>query len=362
MLFMDAPKYGPPERSSRCSTRGNPVDEPCILRVDRTVGRRSFSSGSGPIPARADWGAALNFRRSLRLISPARGRRIPSRFRYNPSTRKDDGHSRSSSLSGTHCRSPRVSDCGVSLGQFRPAGDVPHRALFPARRPRSHALHGADAAAGTGCHATGSPGAAPAGSVHPPGSRSKTRGCAGRPHFPNRVVQQAVRHDARRRRPLTAGRLSCPCITDVLRPRAILSADAPPSVALRPGRIARRGRLSVRDPGLRADGRVQQSARPTASGAKRAGRFPCGWTRLPYRSLCRRSRHPRASVSAALSDGTRASRRPALVWVHENIRGHLHEHFIPFIRQATFTSATRRDRARASRRHIGYGTDFYRCD
>src|SRR5207237_9249313 len=26
---------------------------------------------------------------------------------------------------------------------------------------------------------------------------------------------------------------------------------------------------------------------------------------------------------------------PALVWVHENIRGHLYEHYIPFIRDAT---------------------------
>src|SRR4051794_33346080 len=28
-------------------------------------------------------------------------------------------------------------------------------------------------------------------------------------------------------------------------------------------------------------------------------------------------------------------RHPALVWVHEDIRGHLYEHYIPFIREAT---------------------------
>lgn len=28
-------------------------------------------------------------------------------------------------------------------------------------------------------------------------------------------------------------------------------------------------------------------------------------------------------------------KRPALVWVHENIRGHLYEHFIPYVREAT---------------------------
>src|SRR6266481_4721516 len=26
---------------------------------------------------------------------------------------------------------------------------------------------------------------------------------------------------------------------------------------------------------------------------------------------------------------------PAIVWVHENIRGHLYEHYIPYIREAT---------------------------
>jgi hypothetical protein len=28
-------------------------------------------------------------------------------------------------------------------------------------------------------------------------------------------------------------------------------------------------------------------------------------------------------------------RHPAIVWVHENIRGHLYEHYIPYIREAT---------------------------
>src|SRR6185436_15019015 len=32
---------------------------------------------------------------------------------------------------------------------------------------------------------------------------------------------------------------------------------------------------------------------------------------------------------------SRAIRHPALVWVHEDIRGHLYEHYIPFIREAT---------------------------
>jgi dienelactone hydrolase len=48
---------------------------------------------------------------------------------------------------------------------------------------------------------------------------------------------------------------------------------------------------------------------------------------------------------------------PALVWVHENIRGHLYEHYIPFIREAT-----RRGYvviAPDYRGSIGYGRTFY---
>ena len=43
-------------------------------------------------------------------------------------------------------------------------------------------------------------------------------------------------------------------------------------------------------------------------------------------------------------------RRPALVWVHENIRGHLYEHYIPFVRDA-IAKGLRRDRAGISRQH-----------
>ena len=42
---------------------------------------------------------------------------------------------------------------------------------------------------------------------------------------------------------------------------------------------------------------------------------------------------------------TRGNRQhPALVWVHENIRGHLYEHYIPYIREAT-AHGLHRDRA-----------------
>ena len=50
---------------------------------------------------------------------------------------------------------------------------------------------------------------------------------------------------------------------------------------------------------------------------------------------------PRRAIStfprSSFSRSTRAApkRHPALVWVHEDIRGHLYEHYIPFIREAT---------------------------
>jgi dipeptidyl aminopeptidase/acylaminoacyl peptidase len=48
---------------------------------------------------------------------------------------------------------------------------------------------------------------------------------------------------------------------------------------------------------------------------------------------------------------------PALVWVHENIRGHLYEHFIPFIRDATARGFV--VIAPEYRGSIGYGQAFY---
>src|SRR5204863_8502335 len=48
---------------------------------------------------------------------------------------------------------------------------------------------------------------------------------------------------------------------------------------------------------------------------------------------------------------------PALVWVHENIRGHLYEHYIPYIREATGRGYV--VIAPEYRGSIGYGRAFY---
>src|SRR3954468_1847953 len=52
-----------------------------------------------------------------------------------------------------------------------------------------------------------------------------------------------------------------------------------------------------------------------------------------------------------------AKAHPALVWVHENIRGHLYEHYIPYIREATAKGYI--VIAPEYRGSIGYGRTFY---
>jgi dipeptidyl aminopeptidase/acylaminoacyl peptidase len=50
-------------------------------------------------------------------------------------------------------------------------------------------------------------------------------------------------------------------------------------------------------------------------------------------------------------------RRPALVWVHEDVRGHLYEHYIPYVRDATARGYV--VIAPEYRGSIGYGQAFY---
>jgi dipeptidyl aminopeptidase/acylaminoacyl peptidase len=52
-----------------------------------------------------------------------------------------------------------------------------------------------------------------------------------------------------------------------------------------------------------------------------------------------------------------AKGHPAIVWVHENIRGHLYEHYIPYIREATAKGYI--VIAPEYRGSIGYGKEFY---
>jgi len=63
-----------------------------------------------------------------------------------------------------------------------------------------------------------------------------------------------------------------------------------------------------------------------------------------------------AFVFRPLGDAS-ASSRPALVWVHEDIRGHLYEHYIPYIREAIARGYV--VIAPEYRGSIGYGEKYY---
>jgi dipeptidyl aminopeptidase/acylaminoacyl peptidase len=63
-----------------------------------------------------------------------------------------------------------------------------------------------------------------------------------------------------------------------------------------------------------------------------------------------------AFVFQPLDEAPRGS-RPSLVWVHEDIRGHLYEHYIPYIREATARGYV--VIAPEYRGSIGYGQTFY---
>src|ERR671934_2702258 len=52
-----------------------------------------------------------------------------------------------------------------------------------------------------------------------------------------------------------------------------------------------------------------------------------------------------------------AKGHPALVWVHENIRGHLYNHYVPYIREATARGYV--VIAPEYRGSVGYGKTFY---
>jgi hypothetical protein len=56
-------------------------------------------------------------------------------------------------------------------------------------------------------------------------------------------------------------------------------------------------------------------------------------------------------------DDAPAASRPALVWVHENVRGHLYEHYIPYVREATGRGFV--VIAPEYRGSVGYGRPLY---
>ena len=56
-------------------------------------------------------------------------------------------------------------------------------------------------------------------------------------------------------------------------------------------------------------------------------------------------------------DEAPAASRPALVWVHENVRGHLYEHYIPYVKEAVARGFV--VIAPEYRGSVGYGRPLY---
>ena len=78
-------------------------------------------------------------------------------------------------------------------------------------------------------------------------------------------------------------------------------------------------------------------------------------TKIAYRSSVGDLDIPAFVFQPLTQRGARA--HPAIVWVHENIRGHLYEHYIPYIREATASGFV--VIAPEYRGSIGYGKAFY---
>ena len=148
----------------------------------------------------------------------------------------------------------------------------------------------------------------------------------------------AIRQSVSRRIPL---RLECPAVRRLTR--------WPPSSCWRRSRRLRSAprRPTSSDSGASRRDRSRPGARPATA--------TCGWRRSPTAAAPAISTFRRSS-SSRCGDAARGS-HPALVWVHEDIRGHLYEHYIPYIREATARGYV--VIAPEYRGSIGYGQAFY---
>ena len=112
--------------------------------------------------------------------------------------------------------------------------------------------------------------------------------------------------------------------------------------------VAARGEPPDFERARRQQARTDETWRAASEGVMRM-------EKITYRSRAGDLDIP-AFVFQPLLDAARGS-RPALVWVHEDIRGHLYEHYIPYIREATARGYV--VIAPEYRGSIGYGQAFY---
>ncbi|MGE4053460.1 MAG: alpha/beta hydrolase family protein [Vicinamibacterales bacterium] len=154
-----------------------------------------------------------------------------------------------------------------------------------------------------------------------------------------------VRFPASRRR-LAAFVVAALTALAALRPDAI-GAGVPPAVSPVQGDV-----WSDRPPDFEQQ-RREQEATDRAWRAASAGHMRM--EKILYRSRAGDLEIPAFVFQPLEID--KANRHAAIVWVHENIRGHLYEHYIPYIREATARGYV--VIAPEYRGSIGYGRHFY---
>ena len=112
--------------------------------------------------------------------------------------------------------------------------------------------------------------------------------------------------------------------------------------------VAVRGEAPDFERALRQQAKTDEAWRAASDGYMRM-------EKIAYRSRAGDLDVP-AFVFQPIGDTGRAS-RPAIVWVHEDVRGHLYEHYIPYIREAAARGFV--VIAPEYRGSIGYGQAFY---
>jgi dipeptidyl aminopeptidase/acylaminoacyl peptidase len=125
-----------------------------------------------------------------------------------------------------------------------------------------------------------------------------------------------------------------------------------PATAAQTGRGAAPGDFFQRPPDF--DRQIQQQAE-TDKTWRRASEGVMQMEKITYRSRVGDLDIPAFVFQPLKLRGTKG--HPALVWVHENIRGHLYEHYIPYIREATSKGYV--VIAPEYRGSVGYGKAFY---
>jgi dipeptidyl aminopeptidase/acylaminoacyl peptidase len=133
---------------------------------------------------------------------------------------------------------------------------------------------------------------------------------------------------------------------------SVFFATQPPQNPPRPDNPARPGQFQERAPDFE---RMLQQQADTDKTWRAASEGFMRMEKITYRSKIGDLDIPAFVFQPLHQRGPQG--HPAIVWVHENIRGHLYEHYIPYIREATSKGYV--VIAPEYRGSVGYGKEFY---